>query len=133
MFKFAEENEKSEIEKICAKNFETKIEEETEPVLLLIEGSEETCQQCNNLQQKLIDIKLKFTERRGRFPYKMYRMNSQLNEIKNWVFDHVPQLVFVRRNKKIAVFNDEIDTNKVVAFIEERLSEDSADSWKQDL
>lgn len=123
-------NEKGQIERISAVNFESKIEEEQQPVMLVIEGSEETCDNCAHIEQTVLDIRSKFTERQGKFPYRIYRLNVQLNDIPYWTFESVPQIVFVRRNKRIGVYSDVIEVNKVVAFMESKLAEDAREDWE---
>ena len=100
---------------------------------MLIEGSEETCTDCTNSSQKLLEIKSKFIERNGKFPYKLYRFNAQLNSVPAWVFEKIPQLIFIRKNKKIATFIEDIEVNNVIEFIEDNLSSDNRDSWREDL
>lgn len=118
-------NERSRIEKISRLNFSKKIEEESAPVILVIEGSEETCASCADLEEKMLQVKEKILERTGEFPYKMFRLNIQLNEIDNWIFDTTPEIILIKQNKDIRHFNEEFDENKIIAFIEDNIKEDS--------
>lgn len=118
-------NERSRIEKISRLNFSKKIEEESTPVILIIEGSEETCASCGDLEEKMLQVKEKLLERTGEFPYKMFRLNIQLNEIDNWIFDTTPEIILIKQNKDIRHFNEEFNENKIISFIEDNIKEDS--------
>lgn len=129
----ADKNEKGVLEAVSAANFEAKVEEERAPVVLLVEGSEEVCEDCAGLSQKILEAKDKYLERNGKFPFKMYRLNVQLNEVAGWVFDRVPQLLVVKRNKKVLAMEGNLEVNAIVSFMEEKLADDAAEAWRDDL
>lgn len=87
-----EENEKNLVKKLNSLNFEDTLEK-YKKIILLVEGSEELCENCAEIEKALFSAFSNISKKRRNFDFKVFRLNVQLNEVKNWNFEHVPEII----------------------------------------
>jgi hypothetical protein len=82
-------NENSKFQKLSGLNFENEINK-AQKAIVYLEGDEELCSNCSEFAENVFKAYSNLSQKYSDFDYKLFRLNVQLNEVRNWHFDHVP-------------------------------------------
>ncbi len=121
--KIRRKNKKSKIEYISALNFDEKVKSQKN-IFLLITGGVEMCEDCHNIEDILYDAIQEYVKDSyfQEFPYPVYQMNIQLNELEDWYFEHIPEIIFYKDADKISHYNYIMSIGLIEHFFIETIS-----------